>query len=90
MPVDNSVDNFGDLSTGSLIILYAFDRWRLPVLAPRELLQGRHAGRRFSMSSDPPSETGTIWSAVVAMNVQQSSRIEHGGLSSSISLRLAL
>jgi len=83
------VDIFGDLSTGSLMILYAFDRWRLPVLAPSELLQGLHAGRRFSRSSLPPSETGTIWSAVVAMNVQQSSRMEHGGLSSKTSLRFA-
>lgn len=42
------------------------------------------------MSFEPPSETGTIWSAVVAVPVQQSSRIEHGGLSSSMSFLFAL
>ena len=84
------MDNFGGLSTGWLIIRYALERWRFPSEAPSDELQGRQALRKFSMSSDPPSETGTIWSAVVAMWVQQSSRIEQSGLSCSTCFRLAL
>jgi len=60
VPVDNSVDIFGDLSTGALIILYAFDRCLLPSEAPSELLQGLHAGRKLSRSSLPPSETAMM------------------------------
>ena len=88
--MDKVVDNFGDFSTGALTILYAFDRCLLPRLAPSELLQGLHAGRRFSRSSEPPSETAMMWSAVVAIRVQQSSPIAQSGPSCRSSFRLAL
>ena len=83
------MDIFGGLSTGSLIIWYAFERCLLPSDAPSDELQGRHAGRRFSSSSEPPSETAMMWSAVVAIRVQQSSPIAQSGLSCSRSFRLA-
>ena len=88
--VDKDVDNFGDLSTGAFTIRYAFERWRLPRLAPSDELQGRHAGRRFSSSSEPPSDTAMMWSAVVAIRVQHSSPIAQSGPSCSSSFRLAL
>jgi len=50
----------GKLSTGAFTILYALDLWRLPRLAPKDELQGRHAGRKLSRSSLPPSETANI------------------------------
>ena len=83
------MDNFGDLSTGSLTMRYALERCLFPSDAPSDELQGRHAGRRFSSSSEPPSETAMMWSAVVAILVQQSSPIAQSGLSCRSSFLLA-
>ena len=83
------MDIFDGLSTGSLTMRYAFERCLLPSEAPKDELQGRHAGRRLSRSSLPPSDTAMMWSAVVAMRVQQSSPIAQSGPSCSRSLRFA-